>query len=104
MAKKFCNGAKQEYWKLEFIRNNVGKLTVPQLCDQTGLSEAFMYEYCAYMKYSTRLRPEFKYKPPPISRKIMQYYKDPKPLVRPKAVYDNPSHEDVLNKYLEMEV
>jgi len=29
-----------------------------------------------------------------------KHHTPPKPLQRPPAVYDNPSHDDVLNKYL----
>jgi len=101
--------------QVNYVIEHGEKLTMQQMADAVGLSYYVVRSICkhygvepnkGYFQDGTVVVPPFKETfEKMVTRKASYVYEEPKQeYTRPKAKYDNPSHEDIINKYLSMDI
>jgi hypothetical protein len=87
-------------WKLDHITKYASSRSAQRLANETNLSRQFVYQYCSQngLKLQKRQYGEGE----PCYKDIRRYFskQESKPIVRPKAVYDNPSWQERINQLL----
>jgi hypothetical protein len=101
-----CTGGKTEEWKLRYIKKYASKLTASEIEKLTGISVTFIYQYCDKNKIDLKRRRYEKHKYSPEERRPVFIYPEKEKIIwqRPPAVYSNKSREEVIEKYLALEI
>lgn len=101
-------GARQPKWKLDYIREFAPSRTMMQIKQATDLSDCFIYDYCALhniplVKNIHRTK-EYRIQKKEIVKLMPSLPERETKFTRPPAKYDNPQHEEIIEKYLKMEI
>ena len=87
-------GSQQPQWKLDYIIDHAPDCSAKQIAKSIDVGEGFVYAFC-YSKGIELVKNSYH------MERIKRFSDEvKKPFVRPKAVYDNESREDKINKLL----
>ena len=101
--------------QVNYIIEHGEKLTMQQMADAVGLSYYVVRSICKHYSVqpnkgwfqdgTVEIPPFVETFEKMVTRRANYEYQEPKKeYTRPKAVYSNPSREDIINKYLSMDI